>query len=282
MTKPRSVHTEDMQFPIAEDAEVTAEQIYKLVNVPGLPNSCVLWNGHQFEVVSFYLDSSRRSDYWRYSFGTGEATPTFEASMHLYYPLDPRTDKIDWEGANKAYPNETGDAWLPEHCDADYHLDHEVILESVIVGLFQPEVDILRTDVDTKLATLIKRPDDSSAGARELAARVKLHNLLTVRGHLLTCALQEARKRPIGWYHQNPQDSHLHEEILDCLGKAILLNNLTQSAVYLSVDGELKRIANRLKTKHNYERRWELKARLKAEAAAREASAEASSDGGSD
>ena len=262
-----SIFPDSEAFPDLPEG-TTKQEMGVLFNLPGSTDTAVFWNGHEFEISTFRFAWGDRPGFQVGMEEDADSSP-LEGLMHVYYPIDPRTTRIDWAGATSATPNETNSGWLPAHCDADYHNDHELRLEAAIIGLFQPEIDALSIDAMTKGATLAKRPGDSSASSRELAARLKLQNLITVRGHLLVCALREIRGKYIGWYHQNPDKSHLHEEIHDCLGKAILLNGVTQSAVYQSVSAEVGRIHSRLNTKHKYETRWDKAARLTAEAEAK-------------
>ena len=152
-----------------------------------------------------------------------------------------------------------------------------------MVAKFQREIDELQLDANTKLATLIKALRDgdsggiigdntvSNAASRELAARVKLDSLLTVRGQVVAEVLEAVREKYIGYYHQFPNLSHVRDEIADELDKAIGINTFTQNATYLQVSAELGRISKRLRARHGYERRWEYAARIEAERKAREA-----------
>lgn len=260
----------------------TRETLLEAINVPGVPNSCAAWNGHEFEVTGFALES-RNDDNWFFSLldrSTSDIlsfTP-YETSMILVFPIDPRTTAKDWKGATQGYHNETNDGWLPSHCDNDFHHDHELSLTDAIISVFQPELDGLQRDVNNKLATLIRNSGDSSAGSRELAARVKLEHLVQVREHMVECALKDTRSKHVGYYHQNPKDSHLRDEIIDCLENGITAKRTEHPVVYASVSAELTRILTRLKDKHKYETRWAKVARIKAEAAAAAAAANEEQD----
>lgn len=270
---PRKVTTigDEPIFPL--EAGMTVERLASWMQVSGVERSGVAWNGHQFEVVNVRVVAE--SGGWSVRFWDSvvpELDRPHEIVVQLYFPIDPRTDETDWDGATSAKPNETNTGWLPSHCDADYHNDHELILESAIYGVFQAEVDKLDLDAATKLRTLVRNPRDSSAGSRELAARLKLDNLLTVRRDLVNQVIGEARKKSLGWYQQNPRESHLHEEIASGLTAIIAAKGSSQT--YSDVSGETGRILTRLKTKHAYETRWDQKARLKKEAEAREMESE--------
>ena len=177
---------------------------------------------------------------------------------------------MEWRNC-EAYVNEEGDGWLPRHCDEDYHRDHEDILEAVIIGQFQNEMDNLQLDVNTKLSAFVRNPDDSSAGSRELSARLKLNNLKKVRNHLITCAKKDARDKHLGYYHQYPENSHYSQEILECMDRYIFVSKFTQSVEYIMVSEEVNRIRSNIAHTHKYETRWDKVARIKAEAARREA-----------
>ena len=249
--------------------------VKKIYSIKDLLGTAVYWDGFRYGIVDidvirlgvdFYAIDLRNA-----VFQNNLPVP---GHVHLYYPIDPRMTKIDIVGANRAWANATNDGWLFAHCDDDHHHDREVSLEDVAISLFQVEINKLQLDSRTKLATLIKRPSDSSAGSRELAARVKEDSMLTVLDDLLECLKKETREKHIGYYHQNPDKSHVHEEIHDCLVSLIGINKLANNATYIEVAGELNRILARLKDKHDYEYRWVKAARIKAEAAKKAAEAE--------
>ena len=258
----------------------TEESLTKAINVPGVPNSCAAWNGHEFEIPGFSIDGLNRGK-WFYELRDLTTDDVlsyapYETTMIIVFPVDPRTNSKDWKGATQAYHNETQDGWLPSHCDNDFHQDHELNLTDVIVSVFQPEIDILRSDVETKLATLVRNSSDSSAGSRELAARLKLDNMIKVRGHLIECAIKDTREKYVGYYHQNPKDSHLRDELIDCIDNGLSIYRAANEDAYTSVSTELGRILTNLKTKHNYKTRWRLEAEKKAAAAAAASSSESS------
>lgn len=259
--------------------EATEAEAYAIYAVGGEAKTGAAWNGHEFEIcdISVY---NINNEGWHFNIYEGggyqEQARSREEIMILHYPLDPRADKTDWAGAIEAYENEDGDGWLPRHCDADYHRDHEDILEAVIVGQFQPVINSLMLDAQTKLRTLMRTPDDSSAGSRELAARLKADAMLSVCDHLVKCAKKDAREKHLGYYHQYPEHSHYAQEILDCMNRYIFISKFTQSADYLKVSSEVQGIYDKMAETHTYETSWEKRARVKAEAARREAERESS------
>ena len=202
---------------------LTKAEMYAMLNIPGLTESAVFWNGHEFEICGLKLlhDNSNPQQGWEVRMWHNNfAERTAEYVMQVYFPIDPRTNEKDWRGAKHAYANETNTGWLPEHCKPEHHHDHELRLMDVVMAVFQPEIDQVALDSQTALATLV-RSNDSSARSRELAARLKLSHMYTVRSHVLACAEKGARGRWIGWYHQHPEQSHIHKEVADCIDEVL-------------------------------------------------------------
>lgn len=266
-------YSEDVYIPHVEG--LTSEKLQTLLGVSDRKNSAVVWNGHEFEVIDASVRDNNGSSWYVHlsAATTDDVTHPLEAVMSLYYPIDQRSKEKDWHGAIRPFLNDDKDAWLPEHCTVDFHYDRELTVEGIARSLFGGEIENLQQDCLTKMATIVRRPDDSSARSRELAARVKLDNLMTVRDHFVDCIEKDVRRRPIGWYHQNPLAPHLHREMAGCLEKAIFIHKFTHSAVYASVAGEINNVLAKLKQRHPYERTWERDARIERERKAREAQA---------
>ena len=249
---PQRIVTESQSLSIPYQGS-SRESLEKLIFVLDQVNGAVLWNGHEFEVIPLkYI--AHNSRLWFYDLAVEDV---YELSMHFYFPIDPRTVAKDWRGAIKAYPNETNDAWLPEHCDNDHMMDREVELRSGLVSVFQPIIDKLTISVLTATAN---KPSDWPIGIpweTPLVRRLKLQELITFRDTIIQCLLKEARDRPIGWYHQNPHESHLHSLLQDCITRT---NG--DGSTYSSVQGEIQSAITSLTT-HTYERTWERKARLR-------------------
>ena len=255
----------------------TAEMFDRWFNVPGVPHSAVFWNGHQFEICGFKIFRiPPTSSTWYYRLWDPEVGLhlPIESTPILYYPLDPRTNRTDWEGATRAYPNEDNTAWLPEHDDADHMRDREVELRAGLVAVLQPVIDDLEEAV---LTATDNKPSNWPLGEpweNRLTRRLKLNDVLRFRKEATKCLLAEARKRHIGWYQQNPEKSHLHDLVHDCITTTLRAEGNPYSRVF----SELRDAAVSL-APHAYETRWDQEARLKAEAA--EAAQESAQDQGS-
>ena len=265
----------------AAEMEITgyeAEDYIRLFQLSGIDRSAVYWDGLSFGVCSFHPGHPNKTGNTHVAIQDKELygpvvnnRPIHGGNVYLHYPVDPRITELDVVGATIAFANETNDGWLFAHCDDDFMHDHEVSLEDVAISVFQVEINKLQIDANTKLAALVKSPANSSTSSQELAARVKLNSLNVVLEHLLACIEKEARKRYVGYYHQNPDKSHLHQEVHDCLSSLVGLNKLTQTVEYIQVSTELDRILAKLRDKHNYKYRWVLADEAKKEAARREA-----------
>ena len=269
---------EELYLPHVEG--LTKERLGELLKVGDQENTAVAWTGLSFEVVAARVQEKQGDNWWVHlsSVEGGTSTHPIETAMWVYYPIDQRSKAKDWQGAIRQFLNEEKDAWLPEHCTVDFHYDRELTVEGIARSLFGGEIEDLQMDCLTKMATIVRRPTDSSARSRELAARVKLNNLMTVRDHFVECIEKDVRRRPIGWYHQNPLAPHLHREMAGCLEKAIFIHKFTHSAVYASVAGEINNVLAKLKQRHPYERTWERDARIERERKEQEAKRKAASE----
>lgn len=265
-------------FPALEGD--TVEKIHRLFNVPGLNNTCVLWNGHEFRIGDLRIDYGKPfSGEWHVSARTPDddvPERPVEYRMYAYFPIDPRTNEKDWHGATSAYANATNDGWLPAHCDNDHMLDREVELRAALVAVLQPEIDNLLQAV---LTATDNKPSDWPIGTpweTRQTRRLKYQTMLKFREDATKCLLTEARSRYIGWYHQNPHESHLHNLVHDCITTTLRAENSPYTTIYTEVRNAAVSLAP-----HTYETRWDKKARLKAEAEA-EAAAESESESASD
>lgn len=252
--------------------DVTKAGLHRLFNVPGIPNSSAMWNGHEFEVGSFYVpnDAPNSEGEWTvtlYDFGQDHVrrVPS-ENVVHLYYPVDPVIVEKDVRGAVEAYANPDNTAWLFRHCGNKHMLDREVEIGSAVVRAFAPGIDKLQQACNLQLRLYARNPSDTSAGSREQAARLKHAKLIEFRNKVLAHCETEARKRHLGWYHQNPDESHIHHIVHDAVTTLYHANK----SDYGVVQAEIMRAAF---TVHTYETRWDQAARLKREAAEREAAA---------
>lgn len=82
--------------PLSEAS--TREEAAELIAVPGVNESAVLWNGHEFELGDAYI-GNLTDDGWRIELQAQHDQPyPQESLMHLYYPLDPRTNAKLLEG----------------------------------------------------------------------------------------------------------------------------------------------------------------------------------------
>ena len=229
---------------------ITKEDFKRDFLINGLPEDSPKvagWNGHEFETLGgevgrwqFYLE-----DNW-------------EQGLIIYYPIDPRMTEEDIKGATLAYPNATNDGWLFAHCDADFHLDQEVRIKADIISLFQPGLDVRMSTVITARDTL------------QTAALEKWQKVVDFRSAVINRAETNARNVHLGWYHQNPHESHLHSLILSAIEGTKEHWDNTPALKYSTVSGVVDPIIHALKNPHPYETRWDMAARLEAEKKAKD------------
>ena len=174
------------------------------------------WNGHEFEVIRTkyqFKDSGDEQDiahFWAFSGRPDD--PIAEYSMRAYYPVDPRMVESDIAGATIAYPNADDSGWLFAHCDSDFHTDHEYRMLAAVAAVFEPEEHradkVWRSSVyDCFLV------NDRGNQAAVFAYSRLVHNLGLFRNEVQKEVIREARTRYLGYYQQNPHESHVSEPI---------------------------------------------------------------------
>lgn len=240
-----------------------------------------VWNGLEFKAV--YLDLARSDIYENYAhiyLGHYDTIPS-QFGGQVFYPIDPRM-KREWvQGATQAYANATNDGWLFAPCDADYMHDREKEIRSGIVSTFQPFIDKLTVELDTKEYVFAAARDDngrSSARSQMLAVRLKKGALIEFRDKVVANALTTARSRYIGWYHHNPLESHIHNLVHDSITTTMVKEKDDTEFGRIRAEAQAAAVSLAL---HAYETPWDQEARIAAEAkaAAAKAAAEAVSEG---
>lgn len=260
MQKPTFIATDDLQFPDHEG--LTADQIREWVNIPGEPNTCALWNGHEFEVTAFKLREERFSEtFWRFDLWVSNPSALHEAVMHLYYPLDQRTNLKDWKRAVGAKPNAEGTAWIPYHTDQGTHHDIGVSFEGAVCTVFKPEVDGLNAEI------LELDPRDQPHGRKVL----EYGALVRLQAKAIALVDAAHSERYLGEYHQEPHPvtGHVLTAVKDALAKL----KADEPALWRRTKAAADRIEKGVDTRiaRLAETRWDREARLAAEKAKKEA-----------
>ena len=189
-----------------------------------------------------------------------------ETSTRFFFPLDPRVTEEDADGATIWYPNETNTGWLFAHCDKDYHLDFEYHLTSALNSVFAREKDAVHDVADSALYSLFL--SNTSEKRHEWGRKTRvLDNLRKFHAQAELEILKEHKSRPIGHYHRNPYDAHLHEPILRALRKVETLwaEDNEQAIHWRDLKPVVARIKDRVRILYPYKTRWELAAEAEAE-----------------
>ena len=119
-------------------------------------------------------------------------------SHRLYYPVDSAMTAVDINGAESAEPNSTNTGWTFRHTRDGSHHDHELAVESAIEVRFQKYIN----------TSLVKRLDATTGTKRE---RIRKYNhLLEFFNDAMLRARANARKRHLGYMHQNPHPTKGH------------------------------------------------------------------------
>lgn len=185
-----------------------------------------------------------------------------EAADHarLAYPVDPRMQRVDIEGARYTYLNDAGDAWLFSHTKPAAHHDHELAVLGALAGIFQPL--LAQYQVDAFQGT----------GAAQTRAQTLYVTVAGFYGDVIVEAKRIVRAAHHGARHQDPDPAagHVTAELAAAVAavqarwaenRAAALSSIATATTYLS----------RALTIPTPETRWDKAARLEAEAKARAA-----------
>lgn len=251
-------------FLLPETYEELSEDDYQVL----WSGKVVAWNGHEFEVLSVIGSVYKSNSSVRFSPAYNEGS--YEPHMPISYPIDLRTNETDWDRATGAKPNEANDAWLPEHGDEDYMLDHEIRLTAAVDTAFRKVEREAEQGYDIGLALYIHAPVTNNLNGLEAAKQHK-SILFDFIQEVRVAILAEARTRHIGYYHQNPHEAHIHEPLHRAIVATIMKWQKPENmAKYTKVRRVVEETRDTIANKHSYETRWDKEARLAAEKEAEE------------
>ena len=198
--------------------------------------------------------------HWLSRFSLVPYTNALKTDEVLLAPIDPRMTLTDITGASVAYPNEAGTHWLFKHTDDNHHHNHEKLLATAVHTCFEDEVD----------GASVKAMEATNAVTKTSAVNI-LRGLLDFRSDVKEAVLTEAQTRHLGYYHQNPDDAHIHHPVLRALNKTILDWQVNHPTRYRLISSPLANILKEESKRHTYETRWDQEVRIQAEKEAEEA-----------
>ena len=200
--KPGTTHTVEHDAEIDLEPGLTEEEARKAALGAGgitAPYWGVYWNGHEFETVEIRF---RHIPDIPLAHITPVRDETHEAQMEMYFPIDLRTVRKDWDGALKAKHNEYDDGWLPDW-DNDAMADYEKELKGAVVNEFQETIDGLQVKVN------------ESTNATVRATAVSRHlRMVEFRDAVVDEAVKWVRSKYAGWPEQHPHEAHIHQPVL--------------------------------------------------------------------
>ena len=213
-----------------------------------------IWNGHEFEVYSPRWIGIDGGGGWQ---GWDLSDHPHEFKALLYHPIDPRIRVEDVRGATQAYLNGAGTHWLFSHCDDDYHKDKELEIVAVVHSLFNPIIESRLNDVLGFLGnTLLNK------------AMSKYNLAKSFRDKVVAQVRVNIRELHIGWFHQNPNHSHVHILINQALHTVLKEYKLAGDGA--RVEDDYQAVLLSLANTHTHETRWDQVARIEAESKAKE------------
>ena len=261
MMTPSKTHTIEHATEVDIPQGLTEKEAVKAALGPGgitTPYWGVYWNGHQFETVDvkfYYTPDHPGGPYARIQ--PPDEAP-HEPQMELYYPIDLRTERSDWDRAIKAKANEYNDAWLPDW-DNDAMVDYEKELKGAVVNEFQPTIDGLQVKVN------------ESTNATVRATAVSRHlRMVEFRDAVVDEAVTWVRGKYAGWPEQHPHEAHIHQPVLLATQVVAGVWIADRSTDFGLVNSAVSAILKDLGSPHVFETRWGQAARLAAEAKAKE------------
>ena len=258
---PGTTHTTEHEAYIDLSPGLTEEEARKAALGAGgitAPYWAVYWNGHEFETVEIKFLHRPDADI-PFAHIQPADSDTHEAQMELYYPIDLRTERSDWDRAIKAKANEYNDAWLPDW-DNDAMVDYEKELKGAVVNEFQPTIDGLQVKVN------------ESTNATVRATAVSRHlRMVEFRDAVVDEAVKWVRGKYAGWPEQHPHEAHIHQPVLLATQVVAGVWIADRSTDFGLVNSAVSAILKDLGSPHVFETRWGQAARLEAEAKAQEA-----------
>lgn len=216
-----------------------------------------VWDGHEFQTSPLYVPENPNHRHYLMHQASASAHP-YGMNEHLFYPIDPRIEAIDVDGAVRAYRNNTNDGWLFEHTNEGQHHDHFLRAEDCAIVRFQPAIDGL--DIKEREAT---------NGPAKQAALARYKNLVAFRDAVATAIVAAEKTEHLGHFVQvDPEVGHVHDAVRQAIRatKAKWAESTTDLARYRTIAGFVTPITRTLSTPHKPETRWDKAARLAAEA----------------
>ena len=223
-----------------------------------------LYDGYKFQTVLVDIDFNTNFR-WPDSRGSvvrslnGIEMKVHESPSLVIYPLDERMTRKDIEGSTNILKNSTNTGWIFQHCDSDYHKDYEYHLTSALNSVFAREKDLAHDIAHSKTYAVFLNNTPETRHVMGAATRL-VDNLRDLHADIELEILKEHKEKYIGWYHQNPNDSHIHELLARAFRKVMKAWEADNDilAKWLSVKEPAKRMLNRITIHYPYKHRWVL------------------------
>ena len=262
-----SYSSDERILKIIRDAYTLSEG--KIDNDKGL---VAIWNNYKVYITraTFYSNNNiviqNNKDNKDFSY-VPHLTEISQYPAIVLYPIDSRMTKKDIAFATNFYPNESTTGWMFSHCNQNYHRDFEYHITSALDSVFWKEKDLIQDVADGKLYSLfIHGHTDSSRAAWGDATR-RLDTLRQFHSQVELAALIKHKSKHLGYYHQHPNDSHIHELLTSALRevKAKWEADNDVLAAWLSIKDAVNRMIERTSILYQYKTRWEIAAEAEEE-----------------
>ena len=186
----------NFQYVFHLNSRYTADDVARLYTLQENGTSYIaVYDGHSFDTIPVTHSAGRL--HLGYLSQTNSRVVNddahYETMMTWYYPVDPRMERIDVDGAVEAYQNASSTGWLFKHTSAGSHHDYELQLRGAVSGVFTPYLTQFLVDSITAAS------EDAKA-----TAAVNYTEMAMFYGQVVNEAVKESRTRYLGEMLQKP------------------------------------------------------------------------------
>ena len=189
----------------------------------------------------------------------------------LAFPIDPRINRQDIEGATKIFPNTTNDGWLFSHAEVSHHHERIIQLEAVMYTLFE---DLVHNKLDSVLKAVIGHNNPRPRLGTELLYNYSAQsgsfsdysNVIDFRKECIKRCGELEKLLHVG-QHVQEDDLYLKHQLARAIkqAKAVWKADTDNARRFAGIESQVDAIIARIETEHEIETRWEKAARIAAE-----------------
>ena len=270
----------EIREKLDENPESTEEDYYDMIrmvrNTYSIPEGkadnnkgkVALWDNNKVHIVnaSFHLTDVRgeiQNNPDKKS--KGYISHLNEIAQHpavVLFPIDPRMTIKDIHHATSFAPNSTNTGWIFSHTNQNFHRDFEYKITSALDSVFWKEKDLIQDDADSKLYSLLVHGNTSDRRSTWGDSTRRLDDIRRFHSQVELEALKLHKSNHLGYYHQNPTHSHIHEVLTKSLRKVKAKWEADNDvlAAWLSIKDAVNRMISNTSILYQYKTRWDIAA----------------------